>query len=268
MERVPYIVVLVAWGFVTLGHLLPDVVGERLRERSRIVAAAAVVLHVVALVLIGVRSPYPTGLPEALSATALGVGIAYVGVARRSTRALGMLLAPLALVLLGTAQVVPHARVQALEETGPSPWLPIHLGLMFAGIGGFALSSVVGVMYLWVRGRLKKKKFAGISRLPSLEVLDRIQFRAMLFGFVFLTLGIGAGGLWALFSRLESWGIDPKVWFTLLIWAWYFVALQVRLMTGRRGRWTALFSIVGFAGLLFSLVGLNFLLAGWHAYGG
>ena len=268
MERLAYIVVLVAWGFVTLGHLLPDVVGERLRERSRVVASAAVVVHAVALVLVGVLSPYPTGFPEALSATSLGVGIAYVAVARSSTRALGMLLAPLALVLLGTAQVVPHNSVQALEETGPSPWLPIHLGLMFAGIGGFALSSVVGVMYLWARGRLKQKKFSNMSRLPSLEVLDRIQFRAMLFGFVFLTLGIGAGGAWAAASLREAWEIDPKVWFTLLIWAWYGAALQVRLLTGRRGRWTALFSIVGFAGLLFSLVGLNFLLSGWHAYGG
>jgi ABC-type transport system involved in cytochrome c biogenesis permease subunit len=42
----------------------------------------------------------------------------------------------------------------------------------------------------------------------------------------------------------------------------------VRVVAGRRGRWTAIFSIVGFGGLLFSLVGLNFLLSGWHAYGG
>jgi ABC-type uncharacterized transport system permease subunit len=268
VERLPYIAVLVAWGFVTLGHLLPDVVGERLRERSRAVALAAVVVHAVALVGIGLWSPHPTGFPEALSATSLGVGIAYVAVARTTTRALGMLLAPLAIVLLGTAQVVPHSSVQALADTGPSAWLPIHLGLMFAGIGGFALSSVVGVMYLWARARLKNKHFSGMSRLPSLEALDRIQFRAMLFGFVFLTLGIGAGGAWAAVSQLEAWEIDPKVWFTVLIWAWYGGALQVRLLTGRRGRWTALFSIVGFAGMLFSLVGLNFLLSGWHAYGG
>lgn len=267
MERLPYIAVLVAWGFVSMGHLLPDVVGERLREQTRRVAGAAVVVHLVTLV-VGVVLSSSTGFSEALSATALGVGIAYVGVARRNLRALGMLLAPLALVLLGTAQVVPHRTVVALAETGTSAWLPIHLGLMFAGIAGFALSSVVGVLYLWARTRLKKKQFGGMSRLPSLEVLDRVQFRAMLFGFVFLTLGIGAGGAWAAASLSEAWEIDPKVWFTLLIWAWYGAALQVRLVAGRRGRWTAMFSIVGFGGLLFSLVGLNFLLSGWHGYGG
>ena len=179
---------------------------------------------------------------------------------------LGALLAPLALVVLGTAQVVPHRSVAALQQVGYSPWLPIHLGLVFAGIAGFALSCVVGVAFLWVRGRLKNKQFAGLARLPSLEVLDSIQFRAMLFGFVFLTLGIGAGGIWAAAS-LEEAAVDPKIWFTLLIWAWYGAALQVRLIAGRRGRWTALFSIVGFGGLLFSMAGLNFLLAGWHSYG-
>lgn len=268
MERLPYIVVLVAWGFVSMGHLLPDVVGERLRTHLRSVAGLAVLVHALTLVAVGVTASYETGFPEALSAASLGVGLAYVAVANQRLRALGMLLGPLALVLLGTAQVVPHRSVAALQETGVSPWLPIHLGLMFAGLAGFALSSVVGVVYLWARARLKQKKFQGMGRLPSLELLDRIQFRSMLFGFVFLTLGIGAGGAWAAASLQSAWEVDPKVWFTLLIWGWYGAALQVRLVAGRRGRWTALFSIVGFGGMLFSLVGLNFLLSGWHGYGG
>jgi ABC-type transport system involved in cytochrome c biogenesis permease subunit len=267
VERLPYIAVLVAWAFVTIGHLLPDVLGDRLRRFLRPVAIVAVVVHVVTLIVAAVVTEW-TGFPEALSATSLGVGIAYVLVDQRNLRAIGLLLAPLAMVALGTSLVVPHRTVTALEETGTSPWLPIHLGLMFAGTAGFALSSVVGVVYLWARGRLKRKNFHGMARLPSLEVLDRIQFRAMLFGFLFLTLGIGAGGAWAAFSLQEPWGVDPKVWFTVLIWAWYGAALQVRLVAGRRGRWTALFSIVGFGGLIFSMVGLNFLLSGWHAYGG
>ncbi len=267
MERYLYIAVLVAWGFVSIGHLLPDLVGEKLRARLRSVGWAAVGIHAGALLLSLWTSPYPTGFPEALSGVSLGVGLAYLWVAQRTTRALGMLLAPLAMVTLGTAQVVPHRSVAALAETGYSPWLPVHLGLVFAGIAGFALSSMVGVAFLWVRRQLKQKNFSGLARLPSLEVLDRIQFRAMLFGFVFLTLGIGAGGVWAAVSLEETFVVDPKVLFTLLIWAWYGAALQVRLVAGRRGRWTALFSIVGFGGLLFSLAGLNFLLGGWHSYG-
>ena len=268
MERLPYILVLGAWALVTLIHLLPEVVGSRVGAHVRSLGLFAVVVHAAALVIGGLTSPYPTGFPEALSATALGMGVAYVWLAGRNLQAMGMLLAPLTVVLVGTAMVVPHRTVVALEETGYSAWLPIHLGLIFAGLAGFAVSSAVGVMFLWVRARLKQKRIAGLARLPSLDVLDRFQFRAMLFGFVFLTLGIGAGGAWAAASLTEPWALDPKIIFTLCIWAWYGLALQMRLVAGRRGRWTALFSIVGFGGLVFSLVGLNFLLSGWHTYGG
>jgi len=269
MERLPYIAVLAAYALSTVAHLLPSLVGEALAARARTVAVIGAVLHAITL-LVAVRlGPWGPGFPEALSATSLGIVVAYAWVARgRRLRSLGMLLVPLALVMLGTAMVVPHRQVAALELTGFSAWLPIHLGLVFVGIAGFALSGAVGLTYLWARHRLKQKRLAGIAHLPSLEVLDRIQFRAMLFGFVFLTLGIGAGGAWAAASLQETWTIDPKVWFTLLIWFWYGVALQLRLVAGRRGRWTALFSIVGFAGLVFSLLGVNFLVSGWHGYAG
>lgn len=269
MERLPYIAVLAAYALSTVAHLLPSLVGERIAERGRQIAWVGALLHAVSLLLAMRLGPWGPGFPEALSATSLGIVVAYAWVARgRRLRSLGMLLVPLALVLLGTSMVVPHHRVAALETTGFSAWLPVHLGLVFVGIAGFALSGAVGLTYLWARHRLKQKRLAGIAHLPSLEVLDRIQFRAMLFGFVFLTLGIGAGGAWAAVSLQEPWTIDPKVWFTLLIWFWYGVALQLRLVAGRRGRWTALFSLVGFAGLVFSLLGVNFLVSGWHGYAG
>jgi ABC-type transport system involved in cytochrome c biogenesis permease subunit len=211
---------------------------------------------------------HPVGFAEGLSATALGIVLAYAWVGTGRVRALGMLIAPMAVVLLGLSLVVPPRGVTALQQTGQSVWLPVHLGLIFSGIAGFGLSSVVGVIYLWARDRLKKKNFSEIRQLPSLEVLDRIQFLAMLFGFVFLTLGIGAGGAWAAASLQGGWSMDPKIWTTLLIWFWYGVALQARLLGGQRGRWTSLFSIVGFCGLMVSLVGVNLLVSEWHGYGG
>lgn len=262
-----YLPVLLLYAWLTVVHLLPTWTGATAQDTARRAAGAAATLHAVALVWSVFDGGVHAGIREGLSATSLGVSAAFAWVGIGRVRALGMLAAPLALVLLGTSMVVPPHGVQALTETGYSPWLPIHLALVFSGIGGFALSFLVGLTYLWVRRRLKHKQFAGLAALPSLEVLDRIQFRAMLFGFVFLTLGIGAGGAWAAASLDGNWGMDPKIWATVLIWFWYGLALQVRLVAGHRGRWTALFSIVGFAGLLFSLVGVNLLVSGWHGYG-
>ena len=80
--------------------------------------------------------------------------------------------------------------------------------------------------------------------------------------------GIGVGGIFAQVSFDEPWSFDPKIWFTLIIWLWYGIALQVRLVAGWRGRWSAIFSIVGFGGLMSSLVLTNVLIRSWHGYGG
>lgn len=266
MPPVVYIPILCLYGWLTVVHLLPSWAGERGQQTSRAVTIGTALLHFVVLAWDLLTVGHPVGFHEGLSATALGVVAAYAIVGVGRVRALGMLVAPLALVLVGTSLAVPPRGVVALEQTGYSAWLPVHLFLVFSGIAGFGLSGAVGVTYLWARDRLKKKRFQDIRRLPSLEVLDRIQFRAMLFGFVFLTLGIGAGGAWAAASLHGGWTMDPKILVTVLIWAWYGVGLQLRLLGGQRGRWTSLFSIVGFFGLMISLVGVNLLISGWHGY--
>jgi ABC-type transport system involved in cytochrome c biogenesis permease subunit len=268
MERLLYLLPLVAYGVLAFVHLLPGVAGEHRERAFRRLGVGGVVAHGLALVANALLSATEPGFPEALSAASLGIMVACASIGVGRLRSLGMVLAPLAVVTLGTSLVVPHSRVAALAETGPSPWLPVHLGLMFAGLAGFALSFAVGIAYLVVRRQLKSRQFGALGRLPPLEVLDRIQFRSTLFGFVFLTLGIGAGGAWAAASLEEPWLLDAKVGFTVVLWLWYGVALQVRIVAGLRGRWQALFSIVGFAGMVFSLVAMNFLVSGWHGYGG
>ena len=268
MERFIYIPVLFCYGTVALAHLLPSVVGKGITDRARGIAGVGVALHFLGLLVAVCWATQSTGFPEALSAAAFGVMGAYATVGRERLASVGLLMAPLAVAMLGTSLVVPHREVAALAHTPSSLWLPIHLGLMSVGLAGFALSSAVGVLYLIVRNRLKQKRLKDLRRLPSLEVLDRMQFRAMLFGFVFLTLGIGVGGAWAAVALEGTWAIDPKVLFTVVIWAWYAVALQVRVVAGWRGRLSALFSIVGFAGMIFSLVVMNFIVKGFHGYVG
>jgi len=266
MERLLLVLPLLAYGYVAFAYLLPGVVGERGLERARPLAVAGALVHLVELTLSVMRGHRP-GISMALSATALTMVVAWVWLVRKRQKPVAMLIGPLAVVLLGTSEVIPEGRVMPLSEAAGSAWLPVHLGLMFSGLVGFVLSFAVGVLYLYVRGRLKQKDFRQLGRMPSLETLDRIQFRATLFGFVFLTLGIGAGGAWAAATMDRPWALDPIVWFTVLTWLWYGIALQVRLVAGWRGRWSALFSIVGFGGLLATLALSQILFRSWHTYG-
>ncbi|MCB9669956.1 MAG: cytochrome c biogenesis protein CcsA [Alphaproteobacteria bacterium] len=270
MQHLLYIPVLLAYVAVTVGHLVPWIVPAAVRERLRALGAAGVALHVVALgadVAVGVLRP---GLPEAVSSVSLGVMVMYATLATGRQKALGLLLAPLGLVLLGLGLVVPHEEVAGLQQVqGVNAWLPIHLTLLFLGVAGFALSGAVGALYLYVHKALKAKRFDVIARLPSLDWLDQTQFRAMLFGFLALTLGIAAGGALAVASFQQSWVMDPKVVYTGVVWLIYAAALQSRLIWGRRGRFTAWVSISGFALMVFSLLGLNFILSSsWHGYVG
>jgi ABC-type transport system involved in cytochrome c biogenesis permease subunit len=269
MERVAAVGVLVGYAAAAIALLVPGLAPAVLVARARPIAGTAAAVHAVWLLGVLVDPRQPAGTREALSATGLAVAAAWAWGVGPRLASLGMFLVPVAAVFTALSWIVPSGSVRAVEETGYSAWLPVHLGLVFAGLGGFALSTVLGALYLWSRGRLKRKDFAGMGRLPSLDQLDRLMFRAMLFGFVALTLGIAAGGAWAA-AALDHrhWAGDPKIWFTAVVWAWYALALQVRLVWGRRGRWTAWFSIVGFCGMLFSLLGLNQVLEGFHAYGG
>lgn len=270
MTTIPYILVLLAYGIVSFVHLLPGVAPRAVEERARLLVMVGATVHLFelgGLLMFGAVAP---GYPEALSAASFGIAVAWLVVARDRLSSIGVFLTPLSSVMLGFALIAPRHQVAAMaaDPVAPSLAAPIHLGLMVAGLAGFAVSFAVGVVYLVVRDRLKRRKLSGLPRLPALETLDRIQFRAMLFGFVFLTLGIVTGGAWAAWSLDGgSWVADPKVWFTAVIWLWYGVALQVRLVAGWRGRWGALFSIVGFTGMVFSLVALDSLVSGFHAYG-
>lgn len=268
--QLPYIVALLAYAFVTFVHLLPGVLGRWADVSVRRIGGIGALVHAVALALAIALGNHRPGFPEALSAASLGIMGAWLVVSRHREQlsSLGLMLTPLAVVMLGTALVVPHRQVAALEQVQSSAMAPVHLGLMVAGLAGFAVSFSVGLAYLYVRRRLKERRLDGLSRLPSLETLDRIQFRSTLFGFVFLTLGIGTGGAWAAAALAEPWVLDPKVLFTVVIWAWYGIALQLRLVAGWRGRWAALFSIIGFAGMVFSLLLLDSLVPGFHGYEG
>ena len=110
---------LAGYAYVSVAHLLPALVGQKGRRWARAVGWVAVTVHLITLGMAAVVHAHGPGFAEALSATSLGVGLAYAWVARgERLSALGMFLAPLALVLLGVAMVVPTRPVMALSPRG------------------------------------------------------------------------------------------------------------------------------------------------------
>jgi cytochrome c-type biogenesis protein CcsB len=153
-----------------------------------------------------------------------------------------------------------------LPESLRSVWLPIHVTLAFLGYSMFVLATAVSLIYLVYESKLKAKRTmrpAG-SDVPSLEKLDRINYRLLGWGFLMLSLAIISGAIWADATWGHFWNWEPVESWSLVIWILYAALLESRLTVGWRGRRAAALTIVVFTVLVGSYVGMNFAFPGKH----
>jgi ABC-type transport system involved in cytochrome c biogenesis permease subunit len=120
-----------------------------------------------------------------------------------------------------------------------------------------------------------KAKHLGVfyARLPSLQVLDRMKQRAIMIGWIFLTLGIIVGFVWAsTYSGAdprvrEAMSIqDPKILGAFICWAVYSFELFAARRIGWGGRRSAYLSAVGFAIILLNFVPVSYFLTKSHNF--
>ncbi|HRZ14281.1 MAG TPA: c-type cytochrome biogenesis protein CcsB [Candidatus Omnitrophota bacterium] len=246
-----------------------------LTQRPRVHAAgfwtgtAGLLMHTVILIARGLNSrglPL-SGLYESLSFFAWSIMLIYVLTERRSRSPVnGIFVLPLVNLLMFSALRMDNA-VHPLPPALQSPWLGVHVSLCFLGYACFVLAFCFAVMYLWQESEVKSRKVDGFFfRLPSLELLDNLGYRSIVFGFIFLTLGIISGSFWAQKAWGRFWSWDPKETWSLILWLVYVVYLHGRLMRGWHGKKSAYLAIIGFMAMVFTYLGVNFLLPGLHSY--
>jgi cytochrome c-type biogenesis protein CcsB len=153
------------------------------------------------------------------------------------------------------------AEIQPLVPALQSWWMKIHVPANFIGYGTFALAAMVGSAYL-----LKSHGILA-DRLPSLEVLDDVMYKAISVGFAFFTVATILGALWAAEAWGGYWSWDPKETWALIVWLNYAAWLHMRLMSGLRGRVAAWWALVGLLVTTFAFLGVNMFLSGLHSYG-
>jgi cytochrome c-type biogenesis protein CcsB len=127
--------------------------------------------------------------------------------------------------------------------------------MLYFGIGAL----IVGTILLFRRPIAE--------RLPSLEVLDDIMYRAIAIGFAFFTVATILGALWAADAWGAYWQWDPKETWALIVWLNYAAWLHLRLMKGLRGTMAAYWALVGLLVTGFAFLGVNMFLSGLHSYG-
>jgi ABC-type transport system involved in cytochrome c biogenesis permease subunit len=184
-----------------------------------------------------------------------------------SERAMGVFILPLLIVL------------QAISASGPiveprsplmeSPWFGIHVSSLLFAYASFALAAVLGITYVLQFKEIKAKQLGFFyTRLPSLHILDDMNLRAVKIGWVFLTVGLISGGIWA--SQLPPSGAmsmgDPKIFVALLCWSLYSFELYAQRAIGWRGRRAAWLSAVGFGIVLLNFVPVSYFFTTSHQF--
>jgi cytochrome c-type biogenesis protein CcsB len=173
---------------------------------------------------------------------------------------------PLVFVLMLSSSMLPR-EIRPLSPVLQSYWLGIHTSLAMLGNAAFAVAFGVGIMYLLQEHYVKTKRLRGLfQRLPSLQVLDEINYRLITIGFPLLTLAIITGALWAESAWGSYWRWDPKEVWSLITWFIYALVLHIRLTAGWRGKRAAILSTVGFLTVLFTFFGVNFFLKSLHTF--
>jgi len=209
-----------------------------------------------------------SNLYESLVFFAWTLAVIYLFIERRyQNRTMGAFAAPLAFLALAYASLSPSIsdRIQPLLPALKSNWLIAHVIACFIGYAAFAIACGISIMYIF-KQRDTGETSSLLDRLPDSGVLDELTHQLVMFGFLFLTAGIITGAVWANSAWGRYWGWDPKETWSLITWFVYATLLHARLMRGWRGKRIAVISIAGFAAVMITYFGVNYL-PGLHSYG-
>jgi len=191
-------------------------------------------------------------------------------------RAMGVFILPLLVAL----QAIP-AMNPSIEERAPvlqGPMFSIHVSSLLVAYASFALACVIGITYLLLFKEIKAKHLGFFyARLPSLQVLDRMNQQAIVIGWIFLTAGLIAGVVFtaevrampsaALDPRIYAISLqDPKIFVALLCWAVYSFEVFAARRIGWGGRRTAYLSALGFSIVLLNFVPISYFLTQSHNF--
>jgi len=255
-----------AWIAITLyavssvSFTVGTVFGKRSTEVFGIRAAwAGAAVHSLAVVLRWVRvghGPY-LGFYEVASLLALVTVVGFLLVARRhpGVYVAGVAVMPVAFLILGASLLV-NPEAQAVTGSLASYWLVIHVVFANLAFGAYAVSFALAVAFLLKESGAAHRYQTLLDRFPPQDVLDGLTYRFVGAGFVFQTIMIASGSIWANEAWGRYWGWDPVETWSLIAWAIYAIYLHLTLTMGWRGRRAAWIAVLALPVILFSLLGV------------
>jgi ABC-type transport system involved in cytochrome c biogenesis permease subunit len=189
-------------------------------------------------------------------------------------RAMGVFILPIVVGLQAIPVLYPG--VENADAVLDSPWFWVHVASLLFAYASFALAGMLGLTYMLQFKEIKKKHLGYFyTRLPSLHVLDTMNSRAVVVGWLFLTIGVVVGVVWTAQARalapensnLQAMSLeDPKVFIAIVTWAVYSFAMFARQTLGWTGRRAAWLSALGFVIVLLNFLPVSYFVTTSHTF--
>ena len=235
---------------------------EKLLKASWLLFLAAFVLHCAFLVARGVaarRLPLSNQF-EFANAFAWGIALLLIVVKKRLRADWLTVAAMPAVVLVMTYAALQPMEIHDLMPALRSAWFGVHIGSAVISYSAFVLAGVSGLRYLLTARKLG-------DDCKALDQMDYLSYRMVAFGFLFLTVVILSGAIWAEQAWSSFWSWDPKEVWALITWIIYAVYLHLRLRKKSRGKAMAWFVAIAVPVVFFTFAGVNTFMKGMHTYG-
>lgn len=155
--------------------------------------------------------------------------------------------------------------ITPLQPVLKSYWLMIHVAIITGSYGFLGLAAILGLINLILY--ISRNEVNKDIVTPNINELTYVAEMTMTIGLFMLTIGTFLGGVWANESWGRYWGWDPKETWALVSVLVYAVILHFRFIPGMKSKFLFnVMSLWGYAAILFTFFGVNFILVGLHSY--
>nr|WFP43194.1 cytochrome c heme attachment protein [Clematis nannophylla] len=182
-----------------------------------------------------------------------------------------------------------------------SQWLMMHVSMMVLSYASLLCGSLLSIALLAITFRKNKKQklkcknnhfrsfsfgkiqyvneishvlqnncfisFRNYHRHQLIQQLDCWSSRVISLGFLFLTIGILSGAVWANEAWGSYWNWDPKETWAFITWTIFAIYLHTRTNENLQGSNSAIVASIGFFIIWICYFGVNLLGIGLHSYG-
>jgi cytochrome c-type biogenesis protein CcsB len=228
-----------------------------------VLATAFLGIAIVARGIAAGRAPWANMYEYAITGCFV-TSVVYLVIARRGElRAVGLWLVATIVLFLGLAITVLYIPAAPVVPALRHYWLLIHVSAATIAAGVFTVAAIASALHL-----VASRRAGSVHTLPRAELMDRLAYRLIAFGFPIWTFAVVAGAIWAEAAWGRYWGWDPKEVWAFVTWVAYAAYLHARTTAGWKGRRASWVALLAYATLIFNFVGVNVFFSGLHSYGG